>query len=407
MDAVTIDNVDREIRGNFLRLRFARNIEHRFVEEYAASRSKLAPLWMCVGLAMYLFMLVDDYNLTPDVFWPLVIARTCIFAPIAMLGVWAVTQWPKAIHYDLLSLWVGVIGSLLPMSIMTFSHSEHLYIYQNGNVAASMFFVIVLRPRFPVAVIGLVLMAIIHAVTARLTGAFDEMTYSSIISFIVMVAVFMAAGAYFLDHIDRMNFLHQLRGSLLHAQLEQKAERDELTGLLNRRSLTRISGSIWSAPNGTVAAIMLDIDRFKLFNDVHGHIEGDACIRAVSRCIADQVNGAGAVFRYGGEEILVLITDTDLLSAMGAAEGIRAAIEALRIQHRGVAGDHVVTASLGVASVRPAEYSLEELLKLADDALYDAKRKGRNAVSISNLGAGNSLDRETRDLLRDQIASAG
>jgi diguanylate cyclase (GGDEF)-like protein len=247
-----------------------------------------------------------------------------------------------------------------------------------------MFFVIVLRPRFPVALIGLVLMTLIHAVTMAISGAFDDLTYTSIISFVLTAAVFMAAGAYFLEHIDRRNFLHRLRGSLLHAQLLEKSEHDELTGLLNRHSLARIRENLWNGGSRmrTVAAILLDIDHFKLFNDVHGHLEGDDCLRAVAKSIAEQVGETARVFRFGGEEFLILAKDAEALGTLAMAERIRSAIESLNIRHRGLP-DGRVTVSIGLAIGRPSEHALEELLSQADTALYEAKHMGRNMVAMS------------------------
>jgi len=221
-------------------------------------------------------------------------------------------------------------------------------------------------------------------VTMAISGDFDDLTYTSIISFVLTASVFMAAGAYFLEHIDRMNFLHRLRGSLLHAQLLEKSEHDELTGLLNRHSLARIRENLWNGGSRmrTVAAILLDIDHFKLFNDVHGHLEGDGCLRAVARSISDQVGETAYVFRFGGEEFLVLAKDTEALGALAMGERIRAAIEGLNIGHRGLP-DGCVTASVGLAIGRPSEQTLEELLSQADTALYEAKHMGRNTVAMS------------------------
>ena len=383
MGAVTLDDVDRQLARGAV-FRFQAGIETLFVDEYARSRARMAPLWALIGLAMYLFQLNDDYNLTPDVFREHLIARLAIFTPGCLIGLWLVMRKAVAIRYDLLSLWVGVVGSLLPMSIASQTSSAHLFAYQNGNVAAFMFFVIVLRPRFPVALIGLVLMTLIHAVTMAISGDFDDLTYTSIISFVLTASVFMAAGAYFLEHIDRMNFLHRLRGSLLHAQLLEKSEHDELTGLLNRHSLARIRENLWNGGSRmrTVAAILLDIDHFKLFNDVHGHLEGDGCLRAVARSISDQVGETAYVFRFGGEEFLVLAKDTEALGALAMGERIRAAIEGLNIGHRGLP-DGCVTASVGLAIGRPSEQTLEELLSQADTALYEAKHMGRNTVAMS------------------------
>jgi diguanylate cyclase (GGDEF)-like protein len=384
MSAVTLDDVDRQLQRRAV-LRFQAGIEKLFVDDYAQSRARMAPLWALIGLAMYLFQLNDDYALTPDVFRELLIARIGIFAPGCLIGLWLVMRRPDAaIRYDLLTLWVGVIGSLLPMSIASQTSSAHLFAYQNGNVAALMFFVIVLRPRFPVAVIGLVLMTAIHLVTMAASGAFDEMTFTSIVTFVVTSAVFMGAGAYFLEHVDRKNFLHRLRGGLLHAQLLEKSERDQLTGLLNRHSLARVRDYLWHGGGRmrTVGAILLDIDHFKLFNDVHGHLEGDGCLRRVAACIAEQVGETAQVFRFGGEEFLVLEKDAEALGTLATAERIRSAIEALDIRHRGLP-DGRVTVSLGLAIARPFEQTLEELLSQADTALYEAKHMGRNTVAMS------------------------
>jgi diguanylate cyclase (GGDEF)-like protein len=253
-----------------------------------------------------------------------------------------------------------------------------------------LFFTIALRPRFRSLLAGLALMCLSHFVAAHLSGAFDPVTYGGIVSFYVTLSIFLAVGAYFLEAADRRNFLNRLRASLLYRQLESNAERDELTGLLNRRSLTRISGEIWNGPAGqsAVSAILLDIDHFKKFNDAHGHIEGDACIRTVAQCIRDTVDAASFVFRFGGEEILVLSCEQTPQQGLAAAEKIRAAIEGLKLRHNGIsnlgAGKGYVTASLGVASALPAQTTLEKLLQKADDALYEAKGGGRNMVGLAD-----------------------
>lgn len=388
MSAVTLDDVDRQLHRRAI-FRFRDGIETLFVDEYARGRARMAPLWALVGLAMYLFQLNDDYNLTPDVFETLLYARVALFTPGCLIGLWLVMRRPdSAIRYDLLTLWVGVTGSLLPMAIASQTTSPHLFAYQNGNVAALMFFVIVLRPRFPVALIGLVAMVAIHLTTMAMSGAFDEMAYTSIVTFVVTSAVFMAAGAYFLELTDRKNFLLRLRAGLLHEQLLEKSERDQLTGLLNRHSLARIRDTIWNGGHRTrsVAAILLDLDHFKLFNDMHGHIEGDECLRAAAQCIARQVGQTAEVFRFGGEEFLILARDTEALGALAMGERVRVAIEALAIRNRGLP-DANVTASVGVAMARPSEETLEELLRKADAALYEAKRMGRNTVAMSTAAA--------------------
>jgi diguanylate cyclase (GGDEF)-like protein len=389
VSAMTLEGVDREIRKGFRLLRFAPEIETAFLRDYVASRVRLAPIWAVIGILIYDLVYFGDATMMSDVFSGLVFVRFLIFTPFVVASVLAVRRWPNALAYDLLSIAIAVLGVTLPMAVAVNSHSPYMFVYQNGNVAAFLFFVIALRPRFAAILVGLVAMCASHFTTTSLTGAFDAVTQSGIVTFYVTVSIFLAMSAYFMERKDRLNFLNQLRASLLHAQLEQKSERDELTNLLNRRSLARIRDTIWNERStvASVAVVMLDIDRFKLFNDVHGHLEGDDCIRAICRCISLEVGDAGETFRFGGEEILVLLRDTDPLTALVKAELIRAAIEGLDIRHRGLTDGYVVTASLGVACGKSSEWSLDALLKEADAALYNAKRNGRNTVSMADIAS--------------------
>ncbi|SCB26788.1 diguanylate cyclase (GGDEF) domain-containing protein [Rhizobium miluonense] len=382
MDAVTLEEVDRQIRNGFRFLRFKPAIEKLFLQDYAANRVRLAPIWAVVGTLIYDLVYFGDRTMMADVFSQLVLVRFGIFTPFALFSVIALRRWRSALNYDLLAICVAVLGVSLPMSVAMHSGSPYLFVYQNGNVAAFLFFVIALSPRFATILIGLVLMCAVQFTTTKLSGAFDDIVYTGIITFYVTLTIFLVLSAYFTEHKDRLNFLNQLRGTLLHTQLEQKSERDELTGLFNRHSLDRVRSSIWRA-NGevaSVAVIMLDIDRFKLFNDVHGHVEGDECIRAVCQCISREIGANGTSFRFGGEEILVLLPDTNCEVAFAIAERTRRSIEALGIRHRGLDGH--VTASLGVTCGKPSQASLEDLLKTADAALYEAKRVGRNTVTV-------------------------
>ncbi|OCJ07651.1 diguanylate cyclase [Rhizobium sp. AC27/96] len=386
MSAVTLEEVDDQIRNGFRLLRFKPAIESLFLKDYAVTRVRLAPVWAIVGTLIYDLVYFGDRTMMADVFSQLVLVRFGIFTPFALFSVVALRRWPSALNYDLLAIGVAVLGVLLPMSVAMHSGSPYLFVYQNGNVAAFLFFVIALRPRFATILIGLVLMCTVQFTTTKLSGAFDDVVYTGIITFYVTLAIFLVLSAYFTEHKDRLNFLNQLRGSLLHVQLEQKSERDELTGLFNRHSLDRVRSSIWRA-NGeiaSVAIIMLDIDRFKLFNDVHGHMEGDDCIRAVCQCISREIGANGTAFRFGGEEILVLLPDTNCEVAYAIAERTRRSIEALGIRHRGLDDGHV-TASLGVTCGKTSQESLEDLLKTADAALYEAKRAGRNTVTVAHV----------------------
>jgi diguanylate cyclase (GGDEF)-like protein len=385
MSAVTLEEVESQISRGFGFLRFAPKIESLFRTDYGAERLRLVPAWGAVGPLIYNLIYFCDRAMVPDLLGQLMIIRLMVFTPIVIFCILLLRRWPGAQLYNVLSVIIAALSVTLPMTVAVHSTSPYLFAYQNYNAAAFLFFVISLRPRFPAIFIGLVLMCTSHFISTHLSGAFDAVAYIGIITFYLTLSVFLLVSAYFLERTDRQNFLNRLRAGLLYKQLEDNAERDELTGLLNRRSLARIGDSIWRNPatEPAVSAILLDIDHFKRFNDVHGHIEGDACIRAVSRCINDAADTGSYVFRFGGEEILVLSSGRDPLSLLAMAERIRAGIEGLGIRHRGLE-EGCVTASLGAASGLPADISLEKLLQEADKALYEAKRRGRNTVVLAS-----------------------
>jgi diguanylate cyclase (GGDEF)-like protein len=394
MQNITLEDVDRQVSRGFPLMRFSAKIEHAFLIDYAASRMKLVLGWALVGTIVYNLMLFDDAALAGDVFNQLVFVRVFVFTPMVVVALIALLRYPSALNYDLLAIGVGVVSTLLPMTTVVFSHSQTLFAYQNSNIAAFLFFIIVLRPRFFIALTGLTLMAAIHLITMKLTGAFDFGTYMSIVSLVISTSIFLGAGAYYLEHTDRMNFLHRLKSAMLHQQLTRQSEQDGLTGLLNRHSLTKISKELWSGDRpSTTCAILLDLDHFKTFNDIHGHLQGDECLRTVSKTISELIGLKGHVFRFGGEEILILVVDADEPMGLGMADTIRAAIEALRIPHSGIGQGKIVTASLGVAIGTTENCTLEDLLKNADAALYNAKRNGRNrACAASELATTSIVD---------------
>jgi diguanylate cyclase (GGDEF)-like protein/PAS domain S-box-containing protein len=170
--------------------------------------------------------------------------------------------------------------------------------------------------------------------------------------------------------------------------LATQAATDALTGLANRRRFDEALGTEWQRAmrDGTqLSLLLIDVDRFKLYNDRYGHQGGDGCLRGVAAAVAGLVRRPGDLAaRYGGEELAVLLPGTDADGAAGVAEQIRAAIEALAVEHLGNLPAQVVTASFGVATARVQPQgrpdSAEELIAAADTALYEAKRTGRNRV---------------------------
>lgn len=168
-------------------------------------------------------------------------------------------------------------------------------------------------------------------------------------------------------------------------QLEVLSATDSLTGLANRRHFDTIWQQEWQRATRQglpLAVIMLDVDHFKAFNDEYGHPAGDDCLRQVAKVLAGTARRAGELAaRYGGEEFVVVLPNTTTQVARQTADLIRRDVQALAIAHAKSATSTVVTVSLGFSARVPAlEDGLYSLLQEADDALYQAKRQGRNLV---------------------------
>ncbi|MTW19711.1 diguanylate cyclase domain-containing protein [Allochromatium palmeri] len=172
-----------------------------------------------------------------------------------------------------------------------------------------------------------------------------------------------------------------------NVKLERMAMKDGLTGLANRRFLDERLRYEWQRlkrEQGVLAVILCDIDYFKRFNDYYGHQGGDECLIKVAQAIQSSLQRPGDLCgRYGGEEFLILLPNTDIQGAAITAERIRSAVEALRIKHLESDIAAYVTLSLGVATASPHEgRSAEHLVSVADEALYRAKDQGRNQVVL-------------------------
>jgi len=180
----------------------------------------------------------------------------------------------------------------------------------------------------------------------------------------------------------------------LRESLRVLALHDPLTGLYNRRYMEdAINRELNRAERSRKppSLIMIDIDHFKRFNDTFGHDAGDFVLSAIARLVAENIRGSDIACRYGGEELAVLLPETNLECAQDRAEKLRLAIRELGLTHRGKILP-APTASFGVAEHSGHGANLEDFLKAADRALYRAKQEGRDRVCAarSTNGSGST-----------------
>jgi len=252
-----------------------------------------------------------------------------------------------------------------------------------GVVAVGMVYMALMELR-PYAEIGLVMMTVAYVGSQLAFGARGALAWQVV----GVAATDLALGALMLSiRVTTERKVDERTQALADAndRLEQMNRTDPLTGLANRRRLAEVLDDAWAHASATgepVSAIMVDIDYFKQYNDRYGHLTGDACLQKVAAVLASSVRDGDLVARYGGEEFSVVLADADLDVAARIAERIRTGIAGLGEEHA-TSPNGFLTVSAGVATAVGPDGGIgkEDLIRLADECLYAAKRGGRNRVA--------------------------
>jgi diguanylate cyclase (GGDEF)-like protein len=232
---------------------------------------------------------------------------------------------------------------------------------------------------FRPALICVALMAISYITSAIGFGLQAPLAIRTSV-FVMLSVGACALAAWQLEKRARRSFLE----SRLLAEL---AQLDPLTGMKNRRVLDEHLARVWqhAVDDGrTIAVLLIDVDYFKAYNDRYGHQAGDQTLRRVAHTLQSFVRRPlDVIARYGGEEFAAILYDVDPREARATAERMRRAISDLAIEHRASRVTAMVTISVGVAAIAPAQRRKSRgALQLADEALYKAKSEGRNRVEL-------------------------
>ncbi|HEY2163287.1 MAG TPA: diguanylate cyclase, partial [Gemmatimonadaceae bacterium] len=171
-------------------------------------------------------------------------------------------------------------------------------------------------------------------------------------------------------------------------ELRVSGPSDDLTGLLTRRPFAEIANKILGerGPFATMSLIVLDVDEFKQVNDQHGHLQGDAVLRVIAGTLRELAASSGIIGRYAGDEFVILLPHAAIDEAGELAERIRATVRRTSIPLRERSGSISATLSMGVAVARAEHRDFDALFAVADRAMYDAKRRGRDTVVSATEG---------------------
>jgi len=383
-DAQRLAEVEQALASRVRLLRFGDDLERRYQADTLEERRRFITVGGIGGILVYNLFLLSDWLTLNDLFAYVALGRLLLITPL-LLGLLLVARRTSSRWtLDTLAAIGTVMASLMPLLVMIHSESPYRLHYQLGMLLLMVYCTMIQQLPFRHAAVAMITMLIIQLVTTYIADFADFLTWqANAVLFFATVALLLMA-SYFLEHGARLSYLFALRGRLLRVELREIARTDPLTQLFNRRYQEEVMSALWAdavkLPRH-VAAILLDIDHFKAYNDSYGHPRGDVCLKQLSQTIQQTAQEAGALtFRFGGEEVLVLMVDADIGKARRLAEALRSAVAMLQVPHPVLGEGAYVTISLGLAVANTAQGSAEALISAADSALYVAKHAGRNCL---------------------------
>jgi diguanylate cyclase (GGDEF)-like protein len=372
----------RELRRGFPGLRFMPDLERDY-QAFHLDRVRnrvrifqLSILALLVAITLHL-LLLDHVPFTDVVHsWIGLAVPMC-----ATLVAVSFSRWYEPVYLTVSRLALPVLGVAAAMGIADrtiFGQADAFYFLPCYSFA--LFFLGGLL--FHEALFASALLVVVHGATLAYVHQplAEAIYYSVVLSITSMVGAFMYRG-----------MEHQLRTSFLERGLmSELAARDGLTGLKNRGAFDAHLPRMWGQAmrdRRNLALILIDVDHFKAYNDRYGHQAGDKALRKVAQVVqAFARRPLDMAARYGGEEFVLALFDLASEHVHDIAEQLRQAVQALQIPHDESSAAPVVTTSVGVSLVGPRHgRSAAGALQLADEALYSAKRRGRNCVQFAEL----------------------
>ena len=370
-------------------MRFTPNLEHLFEAETGARRSRHLMIGMIPALLLFEVIVTTDFQALPDIIWPAIILRLGVMSVIGLTALFILWRNPPPVLREGVAMVVIVSQSAILMVLVALSESEFRGHYHVGMLLGLMFGVMVLRVRFWYMLAASVTTLGLFLATSILYSGIPQVEQQGMASVMFAATIFSLIAGYSLEREQRMAWLRSLNERLRSEQFEELSHMDSLTGLGNRRALEKKLEDLKSERRAgqCVSVAIVDIDHFKAYNDAFGHVAGDDCLRRVSGILLAEARKQGdSVFRFGGEEFVVLISGVDSRQAVQVCERLRRAVEALAIPHIVPRRNSTLTVSIGVAS-QPAGvgFDADALIFEADRQLYQSKDHGRNQVSPRHL----------------------
>ena len=382
--AISQADVTANLASGLHWLHFSAPVEKAFEAESGTRRSRRLFFQEIPALLLFEILVFVDFSALPDVVPLALILRLGVMNVIGAVTMWMLWRNPPPILREGLPTLVLVAQSAILLVLVAASDSPFRGHYHVGMLLVVMFGVMVQRIRFWYMVVGSVATLVLFTVAGVMFSGLHPIELQGTMSIMFVATLFSMMAGYALEHDERLTWLRSQNERLRSERFEEMSAIDPLTGLGNRRALDAMLAtlSVSGPPDKTLAVAIADIDLFKAYNDAFGHVAGDDCLRRIAgRLVGEARKHGDHVFRFGGEEFIILLTDADAEAALLTCERMRGAVEAAAVPHVAPHPDAVVTISIGLAMV---PYSLarnaDSLIFEADAALYEAKSRGRNQV---------------------------
>ncbi len=387
--------IEHELTHPRWHLRFSNALETRFEADIKPQRNRSMVMAGLIAALIYSLFLINDYSFRPDEFWFSAFIRGLVVVPLGLPILWAIYKGMSGSKRE--SLMASTVVVAMVASCLIFISSQSPYSYLDifsfglilvvGNVLYSL--------RFSYALASsLISIVIMVCFVVSYDPMPDEAKRLAIFT-LCAKAVFTLVANYRLEASERKSYLLLLRethraGHALrsNAELSKLSLTDPLTELANRRQFDALFNHYWQQAvenRATMGLMVIDIDCFKAYNDYYGHLQGDHCLKQVASTLQAHAGNACVVARFGGEEFVVLSMGQTHQAVLAQAEQLRLGVEALQLPHHGQVEHACVTVSVGGAVLEPiVGVNAAQLFRAADQALYDAKRQGRNRVVMIN-----------------------
>ncbi len=374
--------VERALAAPFLGRPFPPAIEALLEAETEHYRARQLLGAGLIGIAIFLTYLWVDWALTPDVLHIAFAVRLVVMLPLGIGLCLVLLTAPPPWLRETVAAALPVLATLSTLIVVLASEAPLRTVHLHSIVVALLFLAVVQRLRFYYAVVAGLLIFALYGIAMLFLGDGDLHDPAAVETVLIGLALVLSLFATFeLEREWRRGYLLNVTLRLRGRSLEAASLHDPLTGLENRRALDLALSDIVGAGRAeSVSLVLFDIDLFKTYNDTLGHQAGDECLKCIADVALLNARGPDRVFRYGGEEFLLLLRRTGMADALLVAERLRRAVEASGLVHPDREGG-VVTASFGTASGQLASSEdAADLLLAADQALYRAKHAGRNRV---------------------------